>query len=71
MIKQRSDTFLQNSMIMIIIGAIILVLRLLSLIETMLTYVEKYIELLIHVICGATINDIILRVGAGAFSWYF
>ena len=24
-------------------------------------------KLLIHVICGATINDIILRVGAGAF----
>lgn len=68
MIKQRSDTFLQNSMIMIIIGAIILVLCLLSLIETMLTYVRKNIsELLIHVICGATINDIILRVGAGAF----
>lgn len=67
-IKQRSDTFLQNSMIMIIIGAIILVLCLLSLIETMLTYVRKNIsELLIHVICGATINDIILRVGAGAF----
>lgn len=41
MIKQRSDTFLQNSMIMIIIGAIILVLCLLSLIETMLTYVRK------------------------------
>lgn len=68
MIKQRSDTFLQNSMVMIIIGAIILVLCLLSLIETMLTYVRKNIsELLIHVICGATINDIILRVGAGAF----
>lgn len=68
MIKQRSDTFLQNSMIMILIGAIILVLCLLSLIETMLTYVRKNIsELLIHVICGATINDIILRVGAGAF----
>lgn len=68
MIKQRSDTFLQNSMIMIIIGVIILVLCLLSLIETMLTYVRKNIsELLIHVICGATINDIILRVGAGAF----
>lgn len=68
MIKQRSDTFLQNSMIMIIIGAIILVLCLLSLIETLLTYVRKNIsELLIHVICGATINDIILRVGAGAF----
>ncbi len=68
MIKQRSDTFLQNSAIMIIIGAIILVLCLLSLIETMLTYVRKNIsELLIHVICGATINDIILRVGAGAF----
>lgn len=68
MIKQRSDTFLQNSMIMIIIGTIILVLCLLSLIETMLTYVRKNIsELLIHVICGATINDIILRVGAGAF----
>lgn len=68
MIKQRSDTFLQNSMIMIIIGAIILVLCLLSLIETMLTYVRKNIsELLIHVICGATINDIILRVGVGAF----
>ena len=68
MIKQRSDTLLQNSMIMIIIGAIILVLCLLSLIETMLTYVRKNIsELLIHVICGATINDIILRVGAGAF----
>ena len=68
MVKQRSDTFLQNSMIMIIIGAIILVLCLLSLIETMLTYVRKNIsELLIHVICGATINDIILRVGAGAF----
>lgn len=68
MIKQRSDTFLQNSMIMIIIGAIILVLCLLSLIETMLTYVRKNMsELLIHVICGATINDIILRVGAGAF----
>lgn len=68
MIKQCSDTFLQNSMIMIIIGAIILVLCLLSLIETMLTYVRKNIsELLIHVICGATINDIILRVGAGAF----
>ena len=34
----------------------------------MLTYVRKNIsELLIHVICGATINDIILRVGAGAF----
>lgn len=68
MIKQHSDTFLQNSMVMIIIGAIILVLCLLSLIETMLTYVRKNIsELLIHVICGATINDIILRVGAGAF----
>lgn len=68
MIKQRSDTFLQNSAIMIIIGVIILVLCLLSLIETMLTYVRKNIsELLIHVICGATINDIILRVGAGAF----
>lgn len=68
MIKQRSDTFLQNSIVMIIIGAIILVLCLLSLIETMLTYVRKNIsELLIHVICGATINDIILRVGAGAF----
>lgn len=68
MIKQRSDTFLQNSMIMIIIGVIILVLCLLSLIETMLTYVRKNIsELLIHVICGTTINDIILRVGAGAF----
>lgn len=68
MIKQRSDTFLQNSMIMIIIWTIILVLCLLSLIETMLTYVRKNIsELLIHVICGATINDIILRVGAGAF----
>lgn len=68
MIKQRSDTFLQNSIVMIIIGAIILVLCLLSLIETMLTYVRKNIsELLIHVICGATINDIILRVGTGAF----
>lgn len=68
MIKQHSDTFLQNSIVMIIIGAIILVLCLLSLIETMLTYVRKNIsELLIHVICGATINDIILRVGAGAF----
>lgn len=66
--KLYSDKSLSNSLLMIITGAIILTLCLFCLIETMLTYVRKNMsELLIHVICGATVNDIIIRIGAGTF----
>ncbi len=51
---------------LIVISSIIILLALLCLIQSMLEFVKKNIvELLIHMMCGARLSDIILRVGAG------
>ncbi len=59
-------TINQVNIPMFIVSFIISVMALLCLIQAMLEFVRNNAEeLLIHMMCGATLSDIILRVGAG------
>ncbi len=56
----------QVNLPLLLISLMITLLALLCLIQSMLEFVKKNIvELLIHMMCGAKLSDIILRVGAG------